>query len=247
MALVTGLNNYNSYYSNAGTFKNSLYAINISIIEHFENLLFEGETTRMVYSSNEFALRARAKTQPNNNLNFPFMNFKLGQGGYSDRNVPKRWYNRAAEVEGIYSDILQQKVKCLPVIFTYESTLFLHMDIDAQYAMYKLSFENSMETYISPNPSLTVGDHTLDLIGILGFPNLEWNPQYQESEWLTMNKIQTIALNFTIESFLIDVNADVTITETRVLNFMTNHDLIVGDTYDSNYNIILDDYFSETI
>ena len=102
MTLVTGLNNYNSYYTSANTFKNSLYAINISLIEYFEDTLFGGETTRIVYASNEFALRKRASTQPNNNLSLPFMNFRLAPGGYSDRDVPKRWYNRSADVEGIY-------------------------------------------------------------------------------------------------------------------------------------------------
>ena len=47
------------------------HAINLALITHFSNMLFDGDTSRIIYSTNAYAFRTRSN-QNDGNLSLPF-------------------------------------------------------------------------------------------------------------------------------------------------------------------------------
>lgn len=230
------VNNLNSYYSSGiSNFKNTVYAVNIVLFDYFADLFFSGDATRIVYSSTDYALRKRAKKQASNNLNFPFMNMQIDSSGLVGVETDRPWFNHSAYIDGIYSPELQYKIKAMPLKLKYDATLFLHQDIEAQYTMYKLIWQDAKETKIEP--TIAIGDHTVKLIGTLGYPGLDFNPQYTRNDWLEQNKVFTINLGFEVDTFYIDTNEDVTLTEDTILNFedKTGNNDGIEETFNINF------------
>lgn len=226
-----------SYYNDVknNNFINSVYALDLSIIEFVSNLLLDGDQTRMIYSSNQFAPRKRASTQKNNNLNFPFINFRLKPGGYN-HTVERNWRSHPTTIRGLYLPGVSEKVKVAPITLQYEATLFLHYDIDGQYARHAAIFDEARETLV--NYELEVDGEEVKMIGVFDY-NIDWNPEFTEQDWLQKNKITTMRLDFEVQTFNIKTGAAVTIPEKALLNFITNYDLEVGSAYDENYNIVV--------
>jgi hypothetical protein len=79
--------------------------------------------------------------------------------------------------------------------------VFFGQNKDCEYAMNKLLFENSNETIVYPELETNNGD-IIKNIGVVGF-DLEYNPNYQESDWLEQNRIWSIGINFSVNTFMI--------------------------------------------
>ena len=113
-------NKYNYYPindPNTLNFRNTIYALNISIEEHFSELLFQNDATRIIYSDNGNAFRKRAAGQPWNNLMLPFMNYHLES---ITRDTDRQWWNHYNNISGVWVESLQRKIRYTPIyIKTY--------------------------------------------------------------------------------------------------------------------------------
>lgn len=213
-------------YYDLTPFRNTIYALNIAIETYISNLLFKDDATKIVYSSSDFAFRKRTQqlsktgnTSNLNNLDLPFLNYKITG---IDRQVSRQWWNKPIVNRGLFIDELGFKVRCLPIKISYDSTMFFHRDDDLLYAYNKLLWDDGDETKI--NFSLNIDSVDLGFFALYKLDNMSYEPNYNENDWLTKNKIHTASLNFTCETVIIqDQTLNFGIPNKVILDFITLH------------------------
>ena len=115
--------------------------------------------------------------------------------------------------------------------------------------MNKLLFDNSNETIVKPQVETNDGD-IITNAGLMNF-DIEYNPTYQESDWLEQNRIWTIGIDFTITTYMIgtfDTNSDnLHVAKSVLLEFFTAKKLNYENYKDSEQmEMLLTEYFGET-
>lgn len=226
-----------SFYSDS-VFRNTVYAANAALVSHFASMLLDGDASRVVYSSTEYALHRRIETgQEWNNANLPFMNYKVES---VENGVDRRWWNAVLNTDGMWISELGRKVRLTPVTISYDATLFIHRDDEMQFAMAELLWDDSNETQVPFAISIEHEGtaHDLGFPAVLGY-NLQYEPQFSRSDWLEQNKIHSIQINPSLETFIMKESYDAWVPEEVVFNFARS----VGEdpqTYDEAYTFLVD-------
>lgn len=177
------------------------YALDIAIENHLSTVL-EFPLDRIIYASNEYCFRERTRKNEGD-LNLPFLNYY--RNGYDESDKP--WFNDYSNRFGMidrqnrFTSLLGGKMRIYPITINYEATAFFAQNKDCEYAMNKLLFDSSNETIIEPQLETNNGDIVKN-IGIVNF-DLEYNPTYQESDWLEQNRIWSIGIDFSVTTFMI--------------------------------------------
>jgi hypothetical protein len=230
----------NSFYS-TNSFLNITYAIDIALYEHFGNLLLNGDQTRVVYSSNAYALRKRSDGN-RGNLDFPFLNFKTT----NYESGLRIWWNLSAWTKGIFLPDLEMKVITYPVTISYEASFWCKRDDEIRYAMSELLYDADNKTILKPEIEINSQ--------IVYFPALveyspSYEPQYNEQDWLERNKIHTMTMDFTIDTFALKTNEDVSIPTEVLANFAMKNNIeeaINSEDYNHTYQLVVD-HISEDV
>jgi hypothetical protein len=210
----------NSYYGlQDSNFRNSLYCLNEAVESYYANLLFKGDTSRIIVSKNNFALRKRALNDDVNSLNLPFMNYKMKA---MQTKTTRPWFNYMSNIDGIYVPELNRKLRMSPITIDYECTLWFKRSDDVNYAYQLLTYDSDVETKITYY--IKVLNEELPLISVVNY-NLQLDPTYDEQEWLEKNKIHTIVVDFSIETFFIKDNLDICVPESIIFEFQTKNSL----------------------
>lgn len=197
-----------NYYSDIA-FRSTELALDLALRTFIANTLFSGDTSRVIYASNAYCYRERIdrlrKTNPTrqtpNNLDFPFVNYwQTGE----PREVEHGWRSALHIGSGIFIDELATKARVAPVSHTYESTAHFAQSADLDYAYAQLSWGSQFPfevpvalTWVSAQDGVTNIDVTVP--NLVKF-DLNYNPEFNEQEWLTKEKISTLAMNFTVDT-----------------------------------------------
>lgn len=211
--------------------------MNMTLMSHYANMLFDGDQTRVIYASTEYALRKRAEDNPN--LDLPFMNFRIDD---IQNKTDRPWWNHGLHIHGLYVPELQRKLRMNPITITYDATVFYHKYKDTLVGHTELLWDDSNETNLKA--TIQIDGQDVHYPGMLGY-NLNFQPSYNENDWLERNKISTISVNFEIETFLILDNVNITIPDTVLFNFLVEnqYDLTqIDDTYQAAI-----DHFNEEV
>ena len=216
-----------SKYFDTGTFRNTIHACNIAVHNHFAELIFKGELERLCYASSEFAFRERSRQQGSQNLNLPFQNYRIADGGLVNE-VSRKWWNHIANIRGVYVPELGRNIRFTPVTIKYDSTLFVHKDLDAMFALSELFWDDSNETQLKP--VILIEGEELALPANLKY-NLQTYSNYAEEEWLKSAQMSAIKVNMEIETVLIKDKAASSIPSKIILDFAQGTGM-VADTYE---------------
>lgn len=210
-----------SYYADKN-FLNIAYATDIELERHFASMLFGGDLDRIIYSSNAYAMRKRAKHSgeetSSSNLHLPFLNYRTDDYRIDDGNI--RW-NARAYTQGAYLPEIQQKIVYAPLIIEYEATFWCHRDDELRYAFNEVHFDSGNKTVLTP--SVDIAGQTIPLTAWLSYDNLQFDPEYDENDWLERNNIHSAALDFQIETLALKTNENITLTEEVVFTFASEH------------------------
>lgn len=246
------------YYDSNNNLLNTFYSLNIQLQTFFTDLLFPEDSTRIIYSSTAYAFRKRFTQQTQNpdentpiyfnNLNFPFMNYR----GKIKNGTDRHWWNQSAQASGIFIDEIGKKLKYTPVTVQYDSTVYYGRDDDKQKAMNDLIFSASNEVQVPFY--INVDGIDLQMPGVLTY-KLDDEPTFNEQDWLKMNKIHTIKLDFEVQTIMIKTNDPGTnycITEQAILNFskmnpdLSSDELSQPPTQDEIYDTltVIENYYS---
>ena len=205
-----------SYYTTElNNYRNVQYAVTTLMMQYFTDILFKGESGRVIYSSTDFAFRQRSKKTTDNNLDLPFMNVKIS--GIS-KDTERQWANHMATAQGTYVEELQRKLRTLPVQIQYDSTIFYQTNLDTAFSFEELLWDDVLETILDFN--MVIDNVEVKVIANVAF-NLEFDPEYDRSDWLEKNKIHSIKVDFTVDTFFIKDNTDISIPKEILLQFNT--------------------------
>ena len=222
------------------------YAIDIAIENRLGKTL-EFPLDRIIYASNEYCFRERTRRNEGE-LNLPFLNYY--RVGFDDADRP--WKNDFSNRFGLidrenkFTSLMGGKMRIYPITISYEATAFFGQNKDCEYAMNKLLFDSSNETIINPQVETNEGD-IIKNAGVMNF-DIEYNPNYQESDWLEQNRIWTIGLDFTVTTYMIgkfDQNPDgLRVAKKVLLEFFTAKKLNYENYKESErMEILLSEYF----
>ena len=225
------------------------YAMDIAIENHLAETL-EFSLDRIIYASNEYCFRERTRTN-NGELNLPFLNYYRVGFGESNRPWKNDFSNRFGVIdrENKFTSLMGGRMRIYPISINYEGTVLFAQNKDCEYAMNKLLFDNSNETIIKPQVETNNGD-IITNAGVLTY-DIEYNPTYQESDWLEQNRIWTIGLDFSVDTYMIglfDTNPDyLHVAKEVLLEFFTAKKLDYNDYKNSEQmEMLLTEYFGET-
>jgi hypothetical protein len=231
-----------NYYEDEN-FLNVSYAMKIALETHFANMLFGGDSTRVIYSSNAYAFRKRSKSN-DGNLALPFLNFKI-----VDYSAGKReWWHANAYTTGMYLSDLEEKVQFAPVQIDFEATYWCHRADEMFYAASELIWDADNKTVVVA-ASIDVDGTTVDLAGALSYAGPKIDPTYDENDWLERNKIHNISLDFDVNTFHLKTNSSITIPTTVAFEWArSNTDVDDEDTfsYEETISLIID-HLSEEV
>jgi len=206
-----------------GSDVNICYAANIALEKYIAKNFLNDDLTRVIYASTEFALRKRSAAIKYSNLDLPFINYKVRPIDPYSTGRPS-WANNQLATEGVYEEALGKKVLAIPVTINYDSTFFIHRDDETHFLYNKLSWDTTLETkLILP---IEIDGLAVPIIGVIKY-NLDFDPDYIDKDWLEKNKIHTISLDMTIDTFFIKLNSSFSITETFILDFVRGK---IGDS-----------------
>ncbi len=223
----------NSYYQDT-SFINVYYSTILSVFSHLGAYLFPNDPSRVIYSSNDHAFRRRLRLNSRddisqfqiNSLNLPFLNFAISSSGISS-NTNRPWKSYPLELNGIMDWTLNKKFRLSPVNISFEATYLSDKEIDIQYAFSKITWDNALETILKPQ--LEIEGESFNNIGILSY-DINYRPQYNENDWFEKNKIRTISLNFSIDTFLIETTTEgFWIPQEVLFSFASAQDLEIHD------------------
>lgn len=213
-----------SSFFDTSNFRNSIHASNIAVHNHFANMIFKGESDRLVYASSDFAFRARTRQTKSQDLNLPFMNYRIASGGLKNT-VDRKWFNHIANIRGVYIEALNRNIRFTPITLEYDATIFVRKDIDAMAVTSELFWDDSNETQLEP--IILIDDEEVGLPGNLGY-SLNPYSEYAEADWLKKNKIIALQVNMTLETFLIKDNSNICIPTKVLFGFAEN--MNIGET-----------------
>lgn len=200
-----------SYWKNGDSFMlSSILSSTLCLMDFFDKLLFVRDNTRVIYASNEYAFRARLQSSRGeensdlqaNDLNFPFMNLSIAQGGISLQDTRLN-SSYEAKTSGIYVEELGKKVRLYPMNIRFEGIYYTTQMADAQLAISRIFRKGSTELILQP--SLWYNDVEIKNIAKVYFDDVVLDDKYQESDWLTQNRIHTVAVTVSVSTYLVDI------------------------------------------
>jgi hypothetical protein len=202
------------YGSEIENFHNVVYALDIAVKQHYSGLILGDDTSRIIYASNQYAFKERARKN-NGNLNLPFMNYWHQDITY---NTDRFLWNNKANIEGLFDEELGQSLRIIPARVSYENSFWVNRFEDLLYAKIKVMDDESNETILYPTMSINSRD--VPIPAFLKY-NYSFRPNYAEQDWLEQNKIQTIGLDIEFDTLFIVSNFDIYVSKEFILNFLT--------------------------
>ena len=199
-----------SFY-NDENFLSVVYACDIAIENHFKSLLFLGQSNRIVYATNAFAMRKRSDDN-DGELDLPMLNYRMTNYEPGIR----QWWNLSSYTKGIYIPELEEKVKYAPITLTYEASFWAHRHDELMYVISELNFDADNTTTLVPTVEIQSVDFPIS--ALLSYSGNQYEPTYTESDWLERNNIHTITLPFTIDTMALKTNSDITIPTEVILD-----------------------------
>lgn len=201
-----------SYFDNSN-FLNVYFSTIIALFNYFTENIFPNDPSRIIYASNDYAFRRRLELNSRDNvsefqiqsLNMPFMNFAIDASGI-DQNTDRTWKSFPLELHGVMDWTIGKKIRMSPVRISFESTFFSDKDVDIQYIISKLFWDNALETIIKPE--IEIDGQSFYNMGLLSAYEAQYRPQYNENDWLERNKIRTIPMNFAVDTFLLQTDTE---------------------------------------
>jgi len=205
-----------SYFDHS-RYTNTYYAAQMPLEYFIANVLMRGDLSRIVFSADDIAFRKRFQTADVENggdletmkaseLNFPFANY-----WYDGSWVPD---DRAFAVQpmqmirGTWTEGLPAYLQALAVKASFNFTAYYSRDDDARLAHELLLWEQQPKGPVQFATTLRWKDTSLLVPVMMTIEEApEFNPEYNESDWLKAQRIFPISFKITVRSYSINMQA----------------------------------------
>ena len=205
------------------------------------NTVFREDRSRVILSSNEYAFRRRFeltdmsrpyKDLEISSLHFPFANYWPLNIGW-DREERIAANPATLLYTGIYTS--RSCIRASNANISIPVNFYFDREDDARFAYSKLYFYTFNE--FNQEERITFQNEEIGLPVVISIKSLQFNPQYNETDWLKQNRIFVVTANMNLRTYIIAP------PEQPLWNQTTTSDglLINGETYDdgnSTYNLV---------
>lgn len=206
-------------FFNHNPFTNTYYASLLPLEYYVANVMMRGDLSRIVWSSDDMAFARRFLTVGSDNgadttkikpanLELPFANYWYDGGWTPDDRIHATQPSQM--INGTWQEGLPAYLRAMAVKGEFSFTAFYSRDDDARLAYDLLLWEHN------PKGPAQFATH-LQWEGIeLAIPTFftvsepQFNPDFQESEWLKAQRIFPIKFNITIRSYSIHMTGQET-------------------------------------
>lgn len=230
------------YYKHI-SYANVYYRVYQRLEEWLYKNIFRNDSSRVFLASDEYAFRRRFElVDPSDRyedveasaLQFPFANYWPQNSGWQpDQRLAA---NTAALVYlGIYEG--NTKIRASSVVMDIPVKFYYDREDDARMCYEMLFFKTFNEHFNST--TVSYAGNTLEIPVNIRIENLQFNPQFKESDWLKQNRIFVVTATFKVRSYIIfppnqpdyteDENSEYSdgyhiysTTEDVILNFSSN-------------------------
>lgn len=202
-------------YYNKDKFVNIHTCSKMSMEYFLSKLLFKGDLKRVLYSTLDYTFRKRLETVDtengkDENTNINFVSLQLPYASYCQSSL---WEpdDRMASVQasemcvGYYDKITFSRLRAMAVKSTYKSTVFFGRDDDARVAYQLLSWEQNPKSPVMMYNLVTWHGAKLVIPTFFTIENIEYNPDFKQSDWLTKSRIIPINIEFTVRSYTVRI------------------------------------------
>ncbi|MGL5913585.1 MAG: hypothetical protein ACRCZB_05415 [Bacteroidales bacterium] len=169
-------------------------------------------------------------------LDFPFCAFRLTSDAISPTS-DRTWINQSLNVEGIWLEDIQRKVRLTPATLTYEVLFLCQADIDLHYITQKFLWLQSNETLIEAFIDTEDNNGVMQTIKNIVVVNIttHMNDSYTESDWLEKNRIQTMSVDIPCGTWLMgDDRKRYALTKKVIFEFIESASLPIKIEEDVN-------------
>jgi hypothetical protein len=196
-------------------FFNNILSTNIALYKYLAQMFFDGDMGRVVWAGTDVMFRKRQEQLaarkvddlPKDNLgilDLPFCSFRITQDGIQSGSR-RTWWNPALHVEGMWFEQLGRRLRLTPAAINYEACFICNHDTDLYRAQQEQIWDKNAETILEAFVDAAAPDgsvHTLKNIVIYD-AEPHANTQFTERDWLEKNKMQTITLDISCQTWLI--------------------------------------------
>jgi len=236
------------------SFVKGYYTLYIALEQWIANTIFRGDMSRIFLASNEYAFRRRFElvdpsvqydTIKASSLQFPFANYWPNNEGWKPDERPAA--NTAALLlHGL--SLRTRMVRAMSVMTSIPITFYFDREDDARLAYETLLWMSFQEQLLYTQVAWK--GEKLPLPLNVKIQNLAFNPDFKEQDWLSQNRIFTIAAVFDLRSYSlyppkqppassqipIDDDEQFAITEEAILLLKKNNKLIGDISVDTLFN-----------
>ena len=238
----------NSYFQTKGKswwkkpFYNNILSTNIAVWRYLADTLFDGDLTRVIWSSSEQMFRKRQTQitslvqqgvvdQNAGVLDIPFCAFRIEQDAASTDHE-RTWFNQALNTKGMWIEELGRYVRLTPATFNYTAVLVCQGDLDLQYITHKMLWDDSNETLLESFIDTTAEDGSVQTLKniVVCSTRTHMNPDYSESDWLEKNKLQTVRIDLPCGTWIMGEDLhNYWITKKVVFDFLDDAKIVVHE------------------
>lgn len=182
------------------------YALQITFEKYICANIFRGDLTRILFASNDYAFRARYEQQDRStsydgasSLRLPFANYWYeGYFEPDDRTASRNtWQSLVGIVDGQY------QIRSRPVKAVLTSTFYFSADAEARVAYDNLKWLFVPRSVILAS-EVRFRNTVIPLPFVLDLENIQFNPSFNESQWLKNNRIIPFTANFSVRTYLLN-------------------------------------------
>lgn len=196
-------------YYNQKRFPNTYYLSLMAVEQFFGQELFKGDASRSFYASAEYSFRRRLDMLNKNadqqlhSLDIPFMTYYRKGNWEVDRARPGI-EGTLASMFGIDDPLIGNiPIRFMNVKSSFSSVAYFGRDDEAQIAHEVLLWTKHPSVKQFTFPGLAYKNYAIDIPIQLQIDNIEFNPDFKETEWLKKNRIITLKFDFTLRSVII--------------------------------------------
>lgn len=227
------------------SYVNVFYSLCIKLDEYLSKKILNGDNTRIVYSSTDYALVKRSGLNKDwSNANLPFVNYKMDDKTFGGT---RNWFSMEAYSQGIFIPELRKKLRVVPISISFDASYWTSRDDDYQYVTDMMILDAAAESKFSF--PMDFNGTIIDNIAIMDF-NFDTSPKFTETDWLEKNNIHSFGINPTIQTWLpIDNAQGFCIPKKILMDFCIKKD-IYGEGEIVEYEELLTatiDHFNKSI
>ena len=214
-------------YYNHDLFVNIHLSAKIAIEYYIAKLLLKKDLKRMVYAKDDVCFRRRMELVDSEkrdgaelsavSLDLPFVSF------YQDSNWKEDQDRNGAGqmVNGIYCVDTGTFIRSMQVEADYNATCFFGRDDDARLAQQILTWEQNPQSPTWIYNAVNWRKRQLLIPTFVTFESIEYNPNYNEMDWLDKSRIIPIQLKMKVHSsqILMDRSVDGSILPMKLQNY----------------------------